>query len=208
MVKIAPETIPTHQAVDDYINSTAAFAQPILRYLREVVHEAAPGVVEAIKWSRPFFVYKGVILGNISAFKQHCRFGLWGAAITSENPAETGGKGSLGNITGIGDLPPRRKLISSVRAAAKAIDEGERTRAWSRPKVARPEVEIPAELAAALQKNKPAAKIFASKGPGYRREYCEWIADAKRPETRLKRVATSVEWIAEGKNRNWKYESA
>jgi len=202
--------------VDAYIAKAAPFAQPILRHLREVVHEGAPGVVEQMKWSRPFFVYPGangeVILGNISAFKQHCSFGLWGTEIAeklrADGVASSEGMGTFGKIASIDDLPSRAKLVGYVKLAAQKIDTGERTKAWSRPRVAKAEPEVPVELAAALRKNKAAAKVFASKGPGCRREYCAWIAEAKREETRARRVAQAVEWIAEGKGLNWKYEKA
>jgi uncharacterized protein YdeI (YjbR/CyaY-like superfamily) len=198
-------------AVDAYIHKAGEFAQPVLEFLREVVHAGAPGVVEEMKWSRPFFVYQGVILGNMSAFKAHCSFGLWGPevgeALVKEGAARDNGMGTFGKITSVKELPSRTRLVGYVRLAAKAIADGERTKAWSRPKVVKAEAEVPEELAAALKKNKAARKSFEAMTPGYRREYCEWIAEAKREETREKRVATAVEWIAEGKSRNWKYES-
>ena len=198
-------------AVDAYITRAGEFAQPVLWYLREAVHAGAPGVVEAMKWSMPFFVYKGVILGNMAAFKAHCSFGLWGPevgeALLKEGVAQDNGMGTFGKITSVKDLPSRAKLVGYVKIAAKAIDDGARTKAWSRPKVVKPEAEVPEALVAALKKNKAAAKSFEAMTPGCRREYCQWIAEAKREETREKRVATAVEWIAEGKSRNWKYES-
>jgi hypothetical protein len=195
-------------AVDVYIAKAQAFAQPILHTLREVMHEGAPGVVEAIKWSMPFFVYEGVILGNMAAFKAHCSLGLWGNGpeLREAGVAQGGSMGSFGRITSLDDLPSKKKLVSFVKQAAKKIAEGERTKAWTRPKVAKPESTIPEALAAALKKNKAAAKSFEAMAPGCRREYNDWIADAKRDETRDKRVAQAVGWIAEGKNRNWKYE--
>lgn len=199
-------------AVDMYIAKAGEFAQPVLWYLREVMHEGAPGVTEAMKWSMPFFVYKGVILGNMAAFKAHCSFGLWGAEVVKElrtkGDAEGGSMGSFGKITSVEDLPARKKLVGYVKLATKAIDSGQRTKAWSRPKVAKAEAVMPDALAAALKKNKAAAKKFEAMTPGYRREYCEWIAEAKREETREKRAAEAVGWIAEGKGRNWKYETA
>ena len=196
--------------VDAYIAKAAPFAQPILHHLREVVHQGAPGVAEQMKWSRPFFVYEGVILGNISAFKEHCSFGLWGTEIAqrllADGVASSEGMGTFGKITSPADLPSRTKLVGYVKEAASKIATGERTKAWSRPRVAKPEAEVPAELEAALKKNKTAARNFAALPPGCRREYCNWIAEAKREETRLKRAATAVPWIAEGKNLNWKYE--
>jgi hypothetical protein len=214
--QLMAKTAGRNPQVDAYIAKAAPFAQPILRYLREVVHEGAPGVVEPMKWSRPFFAYPGasgeVILGNISAFKEHCSFGLWGTEIAqrlrADGVASSEGMGTFGKITSLDDLPSRSKLVSYVKEAAQKIATGERTKAWSRPKVAKAEPEVPAELAAALKKNKVAAKAFAAKGPGCRREYCAWIAGAKREETRAKRVAQAVEWIAEGKGLNWKYEKA
>ena len=211
MLKVVESRIP---AVDAYIAKAGGFAQPVLAYLREVVHEGAPGVVEEIKWSRPFFVYKGVILGNIAAFKAHCSFGLWGTeiagALREEGVAQGEGMGTFGKIESVDDLPARKKLVGYVRLAAKAIDDGERTKAYSRPRVAKPETEVPDALTAALalKKNNAAAKRFEAMSAGCRREYCEWIAEAKREATREKRVAEAVEWIAEGKTRNWKYEEA
>ena len=199
-------------AVDAYIEKAGAFAQPILEYLREVIHEGAPGVSEQIKWSMPFFVYEDVILGNMAAFKAHCSFGLWGpdvvGTLRSDGVAQGGSMGSFGKIASVKDLPSRAKLVGYVKLAAKAIDDGSRTKAWSRPKVAKSEAEVPEALAAALKKNKLAAKKFEAMTPSCRREYCQWIGDAKREETREKRVATALEWIAEGKSRNWKYESS
>jgi hypothetical protein len=198
-------------AVDAYIAKSAGFAQPVLEHLRDVVHEGAPGVVEEMKWSRPFFVYKGVILGNMSAFKAHCSFGLWGkeigAALREDGRAQGNGMGTFGKLTHIRDLPTRKELVAYLRMAAKAIDDGARKTSWTRPKsqVAKAEVFVPQCLAAALKKDRVAGQRFEAMTPSCRREYCAWIAEAKREETREKRVAQAVAWIAEGKSRNWKY---
>jgi hypothetical protein len=204
-----PAQIPE---VDLYIANSAEFAQPVLWHLREVVHEGAPGVVEEMKWSRPFFVYKGVILGNMSAFKAHCSFGLWGkeigAALRADGMVQGDGMGTFGKITAVKDLPPRKKLVAYIRLAAKAVDDGARTKSFTRPRtqVVKSEVPVPEALAAALKKNKTAARNFDAMSPSCRKEYSEWIAEAKREETREKRVLTALEWITEGKSRNWKYE--
>jgi uncharacterized protein YdeI (YjbR/CyaY-like superfamily) len=206
--------MPTHRlpAVDAYIAKAQPFAQPILHRLRDTIHAVVPEVEEAIKWSRPFFLYKGVILGNISAFKEHCSFGLWGSemvqALREGGVDSKEGMGSFGRLTSVADLPPQAELESFVRKAAELISEGTRTKSIQR--VAKPtprgELAIPEALAAALKTNKQAAARFAELSPSCRREYAEWIAEAKREETRTKRVATALEWIAEGKSRNWKYE--
>ena len=134
-------------AVDVYIERSAEFAQPILAYLREVIHEGAPGVVEEMKWSRPFFVYKGVILGNISAFKEHCSFGLWGkeigAALRADDMVQGNGMGTFGRITGVKDLPPRKKLVDYIRVAARAVDDGVRTKSFTRPRSEVVKAEVP-----------------------------------------------------------------
>jgi uncharacterized protein YdeI (YjbR/CyaY-like superfamily) len=212
MASSAASKVPSGRipAVDFYIAKSASFAKPILLYLRDIVHDAVPEVSEEMKWSRPFFVHRGVILGNIAAFKEHCSFGIWGAELAeklrTDGVASAEGMGTFGRITNVKDLPARKQLIGYLKGAAKLIDEGTRTKAWERPKVVKAEVEVPDALAAALKKNKAAAKSFEAMSPSCRREYVEWIADAKRDETKAKRVETAIEWIAEGKSRNWKYE--
>ena len=200
-------------AVDEYIASAAPFAQPILNHIRELVHKALPDVEEDIKWSMPFFIYRGLMLGNMAAFKQHCSFGLWGkearADLRADGLYDRNAMGVLGKLTSVKDLPSDREFTKYLRAAAAEIATGARTQNYSRPKPStpKPPSEIPAALAAALKKNKAAATQFAAMPPGCKREYCEWIAEARRDETRDKRVATAIEWIAEGKRRNWKYET-
>ena len=199
--------------VDAYIASTAPFAQPILTHLRELIHKTLPEVDETIKWGHPFFMYRGLMLSNMAAFKQHCSIGLWGDEIrerlVAEGAYEETGMGVLGKLTSLKDLPTDRELSSYFRTAAAAIDTGARTKNYSRAKPAtpKPPPAVPPALREALLKNKAAATQFAAMPPGCKREYCEWIAEAKRDETRIKRVTTAVEWIAEGKRRNWKYEN-
>jgi uncharacterized protein YdeI (YjbR/CyaY-like superfamily) len=201
--------------VDAYLAKVQPFARPIMDHLREVVHKACPEVEETIKWSRPFFEYRGVILCNMSAFKEHCSFGFWGeeigAVLRQAKVVGEQGMGSLGRITSVTDLPPDKQLLGWIRQAVAFVDNGEYTSPISaRRKVvkpAKPALETPPEFAAALKRNKKAASVFANFSPSCKREYVEWIAEAKRPETRDKRIATAVEWIAEGKQRNWKYQN-
>ena len=200
-------------AVDEYIAAAATFAKPILTHIRELVHKALPDVEEDIKWSMPFFLYNGLMIGNMASFKQHCSFGIWGkegpANLRKDGVYDREAMGQLGKLTSVKDLPKDSEFIKYLRAAAAEIDTGARTQNYSRPKptTPKPPPEIPPALTAALKKNRIAAGHFAAMAPGCQREYCEWISEAKRDETREKRVATAVEWIAEGKRRNWKYES-
>jgi uncharacterized protein YdeI (YjbR/CyaY-like superfamily) len=205
--------MPQHNPkVDAYIAKAQPFAQPILIHIRELAHKASPEVEEAIKWGMPFFVLHGVILSNMAAFKQHSSLGFWGpemlAVLAEDGIGSQGGMGSLGKITRVEDLPSDKKLLSYFRQATVLVASGQRTKSMMRPpKTSKPAPEIPAELASALKKNKTAAKVFADFSLSCQREYADWITDAKRPETKEKRVAQAVEWIAEGKQRNWKYQN-
>jgi uncharacterized protein YdeI (YjbR/CyaY-like superfamily) len=198
--------------VDAYIAKTKPFAQPILEHLRDLVHKGCPDVEEAMKWSMPFFVYKGAILGNMSGFKEHCHFGFWDKGMAEE--VRNSGQGPLRRVTTLKDLPSDKQLLGWIRQAASNVDRGEyqspiaaRNTATAKAKRAtKPQLDLPAGFAAALKKNKAAAAGFKAFSPSCRREYVEWIVDAKRDETRAKRIATAVEWIAEGKQRNWKYQ--
>jgi uncharacterized protein YdeI (YjbR/CyaY-like superfamily) len=195
--------------IDTYINKSAAFAQPILEHLRELVHKTVPDIEESIKWSMPFFTYKGQMFGNIAAFKAHCSFGLFGKAMRDQlkkDGYDSDGMGSLGKLTTIKDLPSNKVLVGYIKQAAAFIDDGAKTMSRTK-KAATPAPELPAELVAALKKNKAAAKVFADFSPSCKREYAEWITEAKRAETKEKRIAQAVEWIAEGKQRNWKYQN-
>ena len=210
---IATET--TNPKVDTYLAKVQPFAHPILEHLRELVHKACPEVEETIKWSRPFFEYRGAILCNMSAFKEHCSFGFWGeeigAVLREAQALRPGAMGSLGRITSLKDLPSDKLMLGWIRQAAAFVDSGQytspiaaRNKVVKSPKAA---TEMPAELASALQRNKKASAAFAAFSPSCKREYIDWIADAKRAETRDKRIATALEWIAEGKQRNWKYQN-
>ena len=66
--------------------------------------------------------------------------------------------------------------------------------------------ELPPAFAAALARQASARRFFDSLAPGHRRDYVLWIAEAKREETRLRRIAQALDWLAEGKRRNWRYE--
>ena len=200
--------------VDEYIAKSAPFAQPVLTHVRARIHQACPDVVEEIKWGRPFFLHGGTILCNVSAFREHCSFGFWGAEIgkvlREDGVLQEGGMGSLGRIASVKDLPAGKKLLTYLKQAAALIDygHGETVMAVSRRVVKAPKeaVETRPELMAALKKNRAASKVFEVFSPSCKREYVDWIADATRPETRDRRIAQAVEWIAEGKQRNWKYQ--
>lgn len=193
--------------IDAYIAEAAPFARPILQHLRKLVHQACPEAEEAMKWSNPFFMYHGKILCFTAAFKAHLAFGFWGPAMKKVLAADDRvkeGRGLLGKITSLQDLPSDKVLIGYIQTARKFHDAGLSVQPKSKPKPALP---VPADLAAALKRSSKAAAAWADFSPSCRREYIEWITEAKRPETRETRLLTTMEWVAEGKKRNWKYEN-
>lgn len=187
--------------VDAYIQRSADFARPILAHVRELVHEACPDVEETMKWGTPHFDYQGVLCG-MAAFKQHCNFILWKASLVIGDGANQAG-GPLRDIAKLSDLPSDKTLKGWIRQAARMNEEGVKAPRTTRSKK---ELVVPTELTKALSRNSKAAAAFEKFPPSHKREYAEWITDAKTAETRERRVATAVEWMAEGKSRNWKYE--
>jgi len=187
--------------VDAYIQKSAEFARPILSHVRELVHEACPGVEETVKWGAPHFDYEGVLCG-MAAFKQHCNFILWKASLVIGEQGNQAG-GPLRDISKLSDLPSDKTLKNWVKQAARLNEQGVKAPRSTKPKKS---VVIPPELTKALTKNKKAAGAFEKFPPSHKREYAEWIAEAKKSETRQRRVETAMEWMAKGKSRNWKYE--
>ena len=202
--------MPKDKRIDAYIKKAQPFSQPIMTRLRELVHKACPDVTETIKWGMPSFEYKGPMFG-IAAFKQHCVAGFWKNKLIKDPKGYLGERsaqggeamGNLGRITSIKDLPPDKVFIDFIKQAAKLNDEG--IKVPKNKKAALKDLVIPGELKDALASNKKAREIFENFPPSQQREYAKWISDAKTEDTKNKRLETAVEWIAEGKIRNWKY---
>ena len=194
----------TDKRVDAYIKKAQPFAQPILTHIRRAVHAAVPDVEETMKWSSPHFDYKGIFCG-MAAFKEHVGFGFWKAGLMKDVLPGSGlsAAGQFGKLASITDLPNDRELAKIIKFAKKLNDD--EVKAPSMRKGPRPELKAPADLLAALAKNKKAKATFENFPPGQRREYIAWVIAAKQAATRAKRIETAVEWMAEGKVRNWKY---
>ena len=195
----------TDPRIDEYIANAAEFAQPILQHLRAVIHEACPEVEETMKWSMPHFMYNG-ILANMAAFKQHCAFGFWkGELLLSE--ADDKGKeamGQFGRITSVKDLPSKKALAGYVKRAMELNAEGVKVPSRAKTKTPRP-LTVPEYFAKALKAQPAANKHFEAFSTSAKREYVDWLEEAKTETTRLRRMDQAIEWIAEGKPRNWKY---
>jgi len=193
----------TEPKFDAYIDRAADFAKPILRHLRETVHAACPDCEEAMKWSSPSFVYKGKILAGMAAFKAHATFGFWqGSQVAGTDGKEKTAMGQFGRLTALDQLPPRAELEAMTRKAMALIDDGVKP---IRNKHEKPPFTVPQDLKAALAANAAAKAVFDGFPPSAQRDYVEWVSESKRDETRTKRLAQTIEWLAEGKRRHWKY---
>ncbi len=190
--------------IDAYIEKSQDFAKPVLIHLRKLVHETCPDVTETLKWSMPSFEYKGILCG-FASFKQHCTFGFWKQTLMeSDEFSETKtAMGSFGKLTSLGDLPKDAVMKKLIKQAMKLNDDGVKV---VKPKHEKIELVVPDVLLEALAKNEKAAETFDKFPPSCKREYIEWITEAKTEPTRDKRLASTIEWLLEGKRRNWKYE--
>lgn len=200
----------TDKRIELYISRSAEFAQPVLWHLLELVHNACKDVEETIKWGMPHFIYKDSILCSMAAFKQHCAFGFWLESkmkdpnkILSRGKAKTG-MGNLGKITSIKDLPNDKILTAYIKEAVALIDKGEKLSKQPDEKTKKALV-VPMYFKTALSKNKKALATFEGFTFGNKKEYVNWVTEAKTEATRQKRLDTAIEWMAEGKIRNWKY---
>jgi uncharacterized protein YdeI (YjbR/CyaY-like superfamily) len=193
--------------VDDYISKAKPFAQPVLKHIRSLVHKAIPEIEETMKWSFPHFEYKGNIC-SFASFKEHLAFGFWKAAIMKDPDkilVNANAMGQLGKIKSLTDLPPDKILINYLKEAQRLNDEGIKLPATTKTGKPKPPLEIPVYFLKAIKKDKKAFETFENFSPSHKREYVEWITEAKTDTTRDKRITSAIEMMSEGKPRNWKY---
>lgn len=194
--------------IDVYIANSADFAKPILTHLRILVHEVCPEVEEGWKWSFPHFMYKGAILCSMAAFKEHCSFGFWKSALMEDpdnlfTKQERDGMGHFGKIHSLQDLPKDAILKKYIKAAMKLNEDC--IKLPPKKKAATTEIETPSYFAEALNEHPKAKAVFEAYSYSHKKEYIEWIVEAKTEPTRNKRMAQAIEWLSEGKSRHWKY---
>lgn len=201
-----------NKSIDVYIAKSADFAKPILEHVRELIHNTCPDVEEKMKWSMPFFDYKGEMMCHMASFKQHCAVGFWKASIMKdpvlrETAASETAMGHLGKITSLKDLPPDKKIISWIKEAMILNDNGIKLppKAASKEKK---EIVVPDYFAKALAKNKKANATFEAFAYSHKKEYIQWITEAKTEATRNKRMLQAIEMMTEGKSRHWKYAAS
>jgi uncharacterized protein YdeI (YjbR/CyaY-like superfamily) len=195
--------------VDAYIEKSTEFARPILNHIRELVHRASPQITETIKWGFPHFDYKGTVC-SMASFKQHCAFGFWKSSLLPDpqgvlNSETEAAMGQFGRISSLADLPADDILIQFIRDAVLLNETGAKISS-KKTETKKTDLEIPGYLIEALSKNPLAESYFNKSAYSHKKEYVEWIAGAKTESTRQKRMETALEWLSEGKSRNWKYE--
>lgn len=217
----APAATRKDARIDARIAAASPELRPIVEYLRDLVHEAVPEATETIKWGHPFFELNGTILANMGIFKRHCAFGFWSKTMTEHLTADgltpTEGAGSIGRITRMEDLPSRKKLLGYMRTAADHIRKGiaqspMQTRGASKrgpdgAASSKPAIPMPPLFAQALANSPAATQTFANFPVSCRREYLAWITEARREETRARRIQQTIAQLEEGKRHNWQYEA-
>ena len=195
----------TDPRIDAYIAKAAPFARPILTHLRALIHRALPDAEEGIKWGMPHFMVRGKNVSGFAAFKEHCAFVIHGDGRQGEPEGE--GMGGYGKIASLADLPDDAELVGKVREAAQRVATSGTALKPKAKKPPKPAIPMPDDFAAALAGLASAKACYDGFSPAQQREYLEWITEAKQPATRERRIAQAVEWLTEGKKRNWKYES-
>ena len=194
--------------IDSYIDKASDFAKPVLNHLRQLIHKACPETEETMKWSFPHFDYKGEMMCSMAAFKQHCAFGFWKAALMKDpklmlNAKSEVSMGHMGRITLLKDLPSDKIIIGYIKEAMKLNDDGIKIQK-PKSKLQKP-IEVPGYFLTGIKKNKKAWATFKKFSLSNKKDYIVWIVDAKTEETRISRMKQAIEWMAEGKPRNWKY---
>lgn len=203
----------TDPRIDAYIDKADEFAQPILNYIRAVIHTACPDVKETIKWGSPSFEYAGSIMCGMAAFKKHCAFSFWrGSAMTDpykvmQELGANSGMGHFGKMESINALPDKKILIEYIQEAMKLNEDGVKALPKTRTKKTTSKNIVPPDyFMNEMKANPEALATFTNFSPSHKREYIEWITEAKTEATRNKRMAQAIVWLGEGKSRNWKYQ--
>jgi len=190
--------------IDAYIGRAQPFARPVLEHVRARVHAAVPEAEETVKWGAPAYTLDGKILLITAAFKLHAAVNFWRGQELRGKQSATDAMGQFGKIASVADLPPDKELDRLIREAAELAKQAPAPRkAKHAPK---PPPQMHPEFAAALAKAPKAKAALDSFSPSAQRDYLEWISEAKQDATRTKRIVTAIEWLSEGKRRNWKYE--
>ena len=194
--------------VDSYISKSEDFAKPVLIHFRKLIYTACPDVEEKIKWGFPHFDYKGMMC-SMAAFKKHCAFTFWKAELMRDetlivNAESESAMGHFGKITSLKELPSDKKIIGYIKEAM-ILNEKEIKLPQKKVTATKKEIAVPDYFLKKLRSNKKAFSTFKAFSPSHKREYIKWVIEAKTDETKNRRIQTAIEWMSEGKPRNWKY---
>lgn len=201
--------------IDKYIADAPEYARPIMEKLRKAVHKGCPQAEEAIKWGCPYFMYQGKLFCGMAAFKKHVGFGFWNSKDMDDPEglfeSGTGKKASMCNahFHAVKELPTQKVLVDYVKQSKKLTD-AELSKSKPAKKAAKKKVAVPktpADLSSAFKTNKTAKSYFDSLAPSHRRDFLQWILDAKRDATREKRVNETVKLLKAKKTLHWKYQN-
>ncbi len=193
----------THsKELDQYIERSEPFARPVLKHLRDLIRGVCPEVKEELKWGFPHFIYRGAILCSMASFKAHCAFGFWKYSLMEKTkallPEKSEAMGQLGKIRSLGDLPPDAVLKAGIREAMELNEKGLKKPIHGKKSVAKEAPVIPDELQREFDRNPFAGDAFHQLASSHKREYIEYIQEAKREETRLRRIHKTMEKLSEG----------
>jgi uncharacterized protein YdeI (YjbR/CyaY-like superfamily) len=140
----------------------------------------------------------------MAAFKEHGTFGFWKGDLFLTKEQQEGAMGSFGRLTKLSDLPSDKVLLGYIKKAMELNEKG--VKVPRRTRTQKKEVVVPPYFMSAVKKNRKALETFDNFSPSHKKEYVEWVTEAKQEETRARRLETTVAWLAQGKARNWKYE--
>ncbi|HWB03022.1 MAG TPA: YdeI/OmpD-associated family protein [Verrucomicrobiales bacterium] len=194
-----PETVAA------WMEQLSDFARPMIERIYKIIRKAAPQLEEGIRWSSPTFIGRGLVC-SFAAFQKHVTLVFWrGAELNDTTGLLTHGQGRSAmrsaKFTSLDQIDD--KVIRTWVTAAVALDKDP---AKPKPKPQkRPEAAVPKVLAAALSRNPKARGAFDAMPPSHRREYCEWIAEAKQEATVQRRVEKTIEKLSAGEGLHDKY---
>lgn len=194
------------ETVDDYLASVPQWKAELL-FLRSLMLQA--GFTETLKWGAPAYTQNGKNVVGMVAFKNYVAIWFWQGALLKDETgklinAQDGNTKALRQwrFSSMADLELEAELVLCYLEEARQNQLDEKR---IKPERNKPLV-IPAELAAELLKDRQLQECFDKLSLTDRRDYAEYIATAKRAETRQSRLDKIIPLILDRKGLNDKYK--
>lgn len=191
------------EKISQYIESADVKKKEILQRLRDFLNRDDFGLTEDWKWHAPNFNSNGMVCW-LAFFKSHVGLNFFKGSLIEDL------HGLYDNASmDKGNRIIKYKTINEINENLleyyiyEAIKHNKEGAKITSKKV---EIEVPKDLAKALEKDIMAKDFFTNLAPGYKRDYIDWIISAKQEKTRLKRLETTLEWLGQGKKKNWRYK--